>query len=63
MSDPKPKPCPECGDDDLEIDSAANAASWVECRGCEFKLQHACSEEAVVRRWNKLERKAKQVTA
>lgn len=57
MSDPKPKPCPECGEDDLEVDSAANAASWVECRGCEFKIQHACSEEAVIRRWNKLDRK------
>lgn len=61
MSDPKPKPCPACGENDLEVDSAANAASWVQCRDCEFTLQHACSEEAVVRRWNKLERKPQKV--
>lgn len=52
------KPCPECGSEDLELDSSANAASWVQCRDCEFTLQHECSEEAIARRWNKLDRKA-----
>ncbi|WP_416147365.1 Lar family restriction alleviation protein [Pseudomonas sp. KU26590] len=56
MSDPKPKPCPVCESDDLEVDSSTNSASWVQCRQCDHKLQQACSEEAVVRRWNKLPR-------
>lgn len=53
MSEPKPKPCPECNSDDLEVDSA-QGGSWVQCRECEFKVQHACSESAVVVRWNKI---------
>ena len=53
--EPKPKPCPECKSADLDIDSTW-CASWVQCCDCEFKLQHECSETAIVKRWNKLER-------
>jgi hypothetical protein len=52
----KAKACPKCGSDDLWIDSAANAASWVQCNVCEFRLQGACCEEDIVERWNDLER-------
>jgi hypothetical protein len=51
----EPKPCPECKSTDLDIDSTW-CASWVQCCDCEFKLQHECSETAIVKRWNKLER-------
>lgn len=49
----KLKDCPECGSDDLEVDSTW-CSSWVECSGCGHKLQHACSEDAICKRWNKL---------
>lgn len=51
-----PKPCPKCGSTDLWQDSAANAASWIECNDCEYRFQHACSEVALIRKWNQLER-------
>lgn len=50
------KSCLECGSNDLDVDSTW-CASWVQCIACEFKLQYECSEEAIIRRWNKLERK------
>lgn len=53
--EPKPKPCPECKSTDLDVDSTW-CASWVQCYDCEFKIQHECSETAIVKRWNKLER-------
>lgn len=49
----KLKGCPKCGSDDLEVDSTW-CASWVECRDCGHKLQHACSEDAIIKRWNRL---------
>lgn len=49
------KPCPECGSKVLDVDSTWCAA-WVQCTDCEFKLQYECSEEVIIRRWNKLER-------
>ena len=55
MTQVKRKPCPECNSEDLEVDSTW-CASWVSCYDCEFKLQHECSEDAIVKRWNKLER-------
>lgn len=55
MTQVKRKPCPECNSEDLEVDSTW-CASWVSCYSCEFKLQHECSEDAIVKRWNKLER-------
>ena len=48
-----PKPCPQCGSADIEVDSA-QGGSWAQCRECEFKVQHPCSEEAIVKRWNAL---------
>lgn len=53
MSEVKPKHCPECGSDDINVDSA-QGGSWAQCRECEFKVKHACSESAVVVRWNKV---------
>ena len=54
------KPCPKCGCNDryeLEVDSSSIAnASWVYCSYCEYRFQHKCSEEAVVKRWNKIDR-------
>ena len=55
MKEHNPKPCHECKSTDLDIDSA-QGGSWVQCCDCEFKVQHACSESAVVKRWNKIDR-------
>lgn len=56
--EPKPKPCPECKSVDLDVDSTW-CASWVQCYDCEFKIQHECSETAIVKRWNKIDRNSK----
>lgn len=56
MSTPKPKPCPECGSDDLSVDSNKDCGSWVDCNCCDFRFLRACSEDAVIRQWNKLPR-------
>lgn len=53
MSEPKPKPCPDCSSKELEVDSA-QGGSWVQCLDCEFKVQYACSESAIVVRWNRV---------
>jgi len=38
----KLKPCPECGCEDITIDSSSSARqSWVECSECDYKLQAA----------------------
>lgn len=51
----KPKPCPECRCADIDVDSA-QGGSWAQCEDCGFKVQRACSEEAVVKTWNAIPR-------
>ena len=55
----RPKPCPECGCPDVNVDSSSIARqSWAECSECDYKIQAAVPEESIVKRWNKLKRAA-----
>jgi transcription initiation factor TFIIIB Brf1 subunit/transcription initiation factor TFIIB len=55
----KLNPCPECGSDDLTIESS-NAArlSEVLCNDCDYVFQRSCCEEDIAKHWNKLNRDA-----
>lgn len=51
------KPCPKCGCTDLFIDSCRNMqTSEIICDECDFTLQIKGTEEALVKRWNNLQR-------
>jgi hypothetical protein len=52
------KPCPKCGNpDELVLDSSRHAgASWIKCGWCDHRMQADCCEEALEKRWNKLDR-------
>jgi len=53
----KLKPCPECGSDDLSIDSSNIARlSEVLCNDCDYVFQRNCCEDDIVKHWNKLSR-------
>lgn len=52
------KDCPECGSDLIGVDSSYSMrVSVVSCTDCGFEMQDKCSEDALVKKWNKLERK------
>lgn len=54
----KLKPCPECGSEELSVDSYSGVCiSEVVCNDCSYKFQSKAYEENIWKYWNKLERK------
>lgn len=61
MIEQKPKDCPKCGSDDIDVDSNASMRiSEVSCGDCGHKMQGKVCEESMVERWNKAATAAKK---
>lgn len=62
MSDDKLDYCPECGSDDLDIDSCLSMQiSAIHCADCEYHFSRKVDEERLSKKWNKLKRKPRLV--
>lgn len=52
------KPCPECESDLITVNSSREMRiSEIVCDDCGFSVQEKTNEDALIKKWNKLNRK------